>query len=296
MLVGPPVLGKLSGGMREVAVQEQDDVRVRRRLRWWREVIYILVVYLVYSRVRNGFGSAGGPTGHANGIAYGHAKAIISMEKAIGLFVEPPLQHWYLRLPAHGFVAFWNFYYGSIHFIVTAFALVWLFRRNPARYPLWRNTLACTTLVALIGFASFSLMPPRLLPADVTEYGPPTAEHANDYGFVDTLAEYPAIWSFDKGEFKKISNQYAAMPSLHIGWSIWVVGVLYPMVRRWWLKVLVVLHPMLTLFCIMVTANHYWLDGVGGAIGFAAGLFLAVRMTRFFERRHSPVADQLAPT
>jgi hypothetical protein len=267
----------------------------RRRLRWWREVIYVLAVYLVYSKVRNGFGSAGGPLGHANAIAYGHAKHIIAMEKWLGLFVEPPLQHWYLRLPAHGFVAFWNFFYGSIHFIVTGVALILLYRRQPERYPLWRNTLACTTLLALIGFASFSLMPPRLLAAPFEQYGPPPSAHADDYGFVDTLAKFPAIWSFDKGEFKKISNQYAAMPSLHIGWSLWVVAVLLPMVRRRWAQILICLHPIATLFCIMVTANHYWLDGVGGAVTFGCGFLLARTLTRAFERLHGPVADQIAP-
>ena len=85
------------------------------------------------------------------------------------------------------------------------------------------------------------------------------------------------------------------MPSLHIGWSMWVVGVLYPMVRRRWLKVLVVLHPAATLFCIMVTANHYWLDGVGGAITFTAGFLVARQVTKYFARRHGPVADVVVP-
>ena len=281
--------------MQPVAVEEERQERKPKRLRWWREVIYILAVYVVYSRVRNGFGSAGGPTGQANGIAYGHAEIIIDWQKWLGLFVEPDLQRWYLDLPGDGFISFWNVFYGGAHFVVTAFALIYLFRRNPARYPLWRNTLAFTTLVALIGFASFSLMPPRLLGEPQDRYGPPDDLVVDDYGFVDTLAEYPAIWSFDEGEFEKISNQYAAMPSLHIGWSMWVVAVLYPMVRRRWLKVLVALHPAATLFCIMVTANHYWLDGVGGALGFCVGFLIARQVTRYFARRHGPLADVVVP-
>jgi hypothetical protein len=260
----------------------------RSRLRWWREAGYTIVLYVVYSTVRNQFGSAGGPSGHANGIAYGHALDVIRIERAVGLFLEPRIQRWYLDLPANGFIEFWNVFYGTFHFIVTAFALVYLYRRDKVRYPLWRNTLAFTTLFALVGFASFSLMPPRLLDEPQARFGPPAAQ--NDEGaehaeFVDTLADYPTFWSFDSGTLKNISNQYAAMPSLHIGWSTWSALVLIPMIRRRWLKALVALHPLATLFCIVVTGNHYWLDAAGGlailAAGFAAGLALA----RFWEER-----------
>ena len=148
--------------------------------------------------------------------------------------------------------------------MVTAFALIWLFRRNPARYPLWRNTLACTTALALIGFAFFPLMPPRLMP---------------EYGFVDTLKEIGGLWSFDSGTMQKISNQYAAMPSLHFGWSSWSAFVLYPMVQRRWLKVLVAVYPFLTLFAIVVTANHWWIDAAGGALVLGVGYVLGREIT-----------------
>ena len=78
------------------------------RLRWWREVIYILAIYFVYSTVRNQFGSAGGPAGQSNGIAYEHALQIIRSEDAVGLYFEQQLQEWYLDLPADGWIGFWN--------------------------------------------------------------------------------------------------------------------------------------------------------------------------------------------
>ncbi len=130
------------------------SLRERRRLRnlkqyasdgpIYREVIYIAAVYLVYSTVRNHFGSAGGAPGHANGIAYGHALDVIDLERNLRLFFEQRLQSWYLDLPGHGFIQFWNIFYGTAHFVVTAGALVWLFFRDPTRYPRWRNTLAFT--------------------------------------------------------------------------------------------------------------------------------------------------------
>ena len=122
-----------------------------RRRPIYREVLYVVALYLVYSTVRNHFGSAGGAPGHANGIAYGHALDVIDFERRLHLFFEQPLQSWYLDLPAHGLIQLWNIFYGTAHFVVTGFALVWLFFRDPARYPRWRNTLAITTLLALVG-------------------------------------------------------------------------------------------------------------------------------------------------
>ena len=248
--------------------------------------MYVLAVYLVYSTVRNKFGSAGGEPGHANGIAFGHALDIIRIEDALGLYIERSTQVWYLGLPGHGFIQVWNVFYGTAHFIVTAGALVWLFFSDPARYPRWRNTLACTTVLALIGFAGFSLMPPRLLDEPVERYGPPAGSQLPAHSdFEDTLAVYPTFWSFDSGGLKNISNQYAAMPSLHTAWSTWSMLVLLPLVRKRWLKALIVLHPLATVFCIVVTGNHFWLDAVGGLMVLGAGYLVASRLTTYWERR-----------
>jgi hypothetical protein len=257
---------------------------VKPRLRWWREVVYTVVVYQVYSLVRNQFGSNGEmPQGRR--IAYEHALDVIRIQDAVGLFVERSLQRWYLDLPLDGLITFWNTFYGVAHFVVTAFALIWLYRRDKQRYPTWRNTLAFTTLFALIGFASFSLMPPRLLDSQ-SEFGPPAELNAQrDFGFEDTLARYGGPWSFESETLKDISNQYAAMPSLHVGWATWAMLVLLPMVRRRWVRGLVVLHPIATVFCIMVTANHFWLDAVGGLAILGGGYACGRELARWWDRR-----------
>jgi hypothetical protein len=259
---------------------------VPRRRPIYREVIYIVAVYLVYSTVRNRFGSAGGAPGHANGIAYGHALDVIDLERNVRLFFEQRLQSWYLGLPEHGFIQFWNVFYGTAHFVVTLGALVLLFFRDPARYPRWRNTLAFTTLLALLGFAAFSLMPPRLLDKPVQEYGPPPSMVSEHFGFVDTLQDYPTFWSFDSGSLKTLSNQYAAMPSLHMAWAVWSMLVLLPLVRRRWLRALIVLDPLATFFCIVVTANHYWVDALMGVVTLAIGFVIASRVTDWWDARH----------
>jgi hypothetical protein len=267
-----------------------DPVAVRRRLhlRWWREALYALAFYVVYSAIRNQFGSASVSPTHA----LEHARQIVDLERSMHLFVEEAVQSFFVTAGHAGqlefhvpgarlFLEFWNIFYGTFHFLVTAFAMVWLFRRFPTDYPGWRNTLAFTTAFALIGFSLYPLMPPRLL-TDCGPYGACLSE----YDFIDTLADIGGLWSFDSGTMQKVSNQYAAMPSLHFAWSTWCALVLFPRVRRPWLRALTLLYPVLTLWAIVVTANHYWLDAVGGAIILTAGYLCGMRLARFTTRRH----------
>jgi hypothetical protein len=267
-------------------VDERHEVRQRLRLRWWKELLYVIVFYVLYSAVRNTFGSAGGVGPEAMNVALDHARDIIRVQDAIGLWFEPELQRWYLDLPARGGIRLWNIYYGTAHFIVPVVALVALYRTDPRRYPTWRNTLAAMTAVALIGYASYALMPPRLLD-DSSTYGAcrNRAENCNGYGMVDTLSEYGGLWSFDDEGMADVSNQYAAMPSMHTGWSTWCAFVLVPMLRRRWAKVLMALYPAATVFCIMITANHFWLDAVGGWVAMAVGWFLGSQLAAWRARR-----------
>ncbi len=256
-----------------------------RRLRWWREALYVVLFYYVgYSQIRNLFGSNG--AGSAE-IAFDHAKGVIRVQEAMGLWFEPALQRWYLDLPAMGLIRIWNIYYGTAHFVVTALALVWVYRRQPDRYSLWRNTLALMTALALIGFATYSLMPPRLLD-DTSKFGACYEEQVqacHGYDVVDTLAVHGGLWSFGSGAMAEVSNQYAAMPSMHTGWSTWSACVLWGLTRRRWLRALAVLYPVATVFCILITGNHFWLDAVGGLAAFGVGFGLAKVITAWNERR-----------
>ena len=255
-------------------------VRTRpSQLRWWKEAIYVLLFYGVYSFIRNQFGSAA----VSDHTAFQHAKEVIDVERWVGSFHEESIQQWFLGW--RWFIQFWNLFYGTFHFVVTTFCIFWLFRKFPERYVKYRTALAVTTALALIGFATYPLMPPRLL----DEYA--RLHHLHGYGFVDTLKDYGGLWSFDSGAMQKVSNQYAAMPSLHFGWSTWCAVVLVPTLRRTWLKVLAAIYPVLTLFAIVVTGNHYWIDAAGGALilvaGYGAGAWWAHRS----EDRVAPVDD-----
>ena len=223
-----------------------------------------MVLYQVYSAIRN---LSEGSTR----VAYRHARQLMDWQSAIGLNHEETLQQWALN--SRPLIIVMNYVYGSLHFIVTAGAIIYLYRRWPGDYPRWRNTLCLTTILALIGFVFWPLMPPRLL-----HTAPGVV--AGQYDFVDTLAKYPTFWSFDSGAINKISNQYAAMPSLHFGWSMFCACSLAPRLRRRAARIAAALYPLLTLVAIVLTANHFVLDAAGGAVVFGAGYWLARRFTR----------------
>jgi hypothetical protein len=245
------------------------SLRDGTNLYWWVEILAILVFYVVYSAIRNSNGSH--PL-HA----FHDAQHIISLEHHLGIFHEATIQGWALNFRPLIIAA--NYMYGSLHFIVTIWVAVWLFRSYSNDYPRYRNTLAITTFLALIGFTFFPLMPPRLLATD-----PYFLKHhlqGLHLGFVDTLDKYPTPWSFDSGPAKRVSNQYAAMPSVHIAWATWCALAMVPRMKTRGRKLLAASYPFVTLVVIVITANHYVIDAVGGLVILAAGWFLANRFTR----------------
>jgi hypothetical protein len=226
-------------------------------LYWWAEAAFVGAYYALYSAIRN---LNEGSTREARI----HAGQIIGFQRWAGINAEHQLQHWALGF--RPLIIACNYFYGSLHFVITAGVLIYLFQRWRNDYPLWRNTLAVATGVALIGFIFYPLMPPRLLPAH--------------YGFVDTLAKYPTFWSFNSGAVNKISNQFAAMPSVHCAWALWCACVLVPRLKHRWAKALAAIYPVCTTTAIVLTANHYFVDALAGFAVLGIGYLVARLATR----------------
>jgi membrane-associated phospholipid phosphatase len=296
--------------MQATPTVEDDESFVRtHRVHWWKEALIVVAFYAVYSWTRNQFGSAIIAKDGVPEQAFHNAERIIRLERLIGLYHEETIQEMFLA--SRWLIKLMNMYYGSAHFIVTIAVFVVLFWKRPGVFPQWRNTLAFMTALAIVGFALFPVMPPRLLDEPCPRqlagaYGGACIEsryrpEGGGFGYVDTLADYGGgPWSFNSEGMANISNQYAAMPSLHIGWSTWCAIGVWPLLRRRWQRVAVFAYPMLTLFCIIVTANHYWIDGLGGLVVFAVAALLGwgvhkwnqERLERAFERH---LAHRLRP-
>ncbi len=270
-----PVLRRL----RDLGVEPSGPQHAKRQelgIRWWREILLIGLFYVGYNFVRNQFGSAAvGPVHALN-----NAELVIEFERALGLYVESTVQGWFLGWDT--FISVWNVFYGLLHFAVTFFTMMWLYLKFPEVYQRWRTTgLLCTGL-RLVGFALFPLMPPRLLGA----CGPYGA-CLPDAGFVDTMIHYEGLWSFDSGTFQNLSNQYAAMPSIHFAWACWCFLALRGKVRSGWGRLCLYLYPPLTLFAVVVTGNHYWIDAAAGTACLLLALAWATPLVRWSQQRRT---------
>ncbi len=244
--------------------------------------------YGLYSAIRNRFGSFHLAAGGVPLAAFRHALQVMRFEGVLGLYRERDIQQMFLG--HHRFLQFWNVFYGTAHFVVTIATFVCLYRFSRTRFVRWRNTLAYTTALALAGFMLYPLMPPRLLSSTGPYGGASLAATANApvrIDFVDTLEVDGGLWSFNSGSMTRISNQYAAMPSLHMAWSTWCVLALWPLAgrHRRWIRWLSVLYPIATLFGIIVTANHFWLDAGVGLATLGCGWWLGNRLEDVNQRR-----------
>ncbi|MGY6025215.1 phosphatase PAP2 family protein [Streptomyces spinosirectus] len=222
-------------------------LRTPRRPRLWFEILLIGVSYWTYSLIRNA-------VPEQRGKALRNADWIWRTEHHLGIAVEESVNH--AVNSVSWLIVGMNYYYATLHFVITLGVLVWLFRSHPGRYAATRLVLFATTGVALVGYYLYPLAPPRLM---------------NGSHFIDTVMVHRTWGSMASGDLKHMSNQYAAMPSMHIGWSVWCGLTIFFLARVPWVRVLGLLYPVATLIVIVATANHFWLDAVGGLLCLAFG-------------------------
>jgi hypothetical protein len=190
-------------------------------------------------------------------LAVDNARQVMHLEHTLRVPREVDLTSLSLRWP--GFVRFLNQYYVLAHFSVTAIFLIWMFARRPLEYPMVRRVLIWMTAIGMVLHVIYPLAPPRMFP---------------ELGFIDTGRLFGPRAYGDEGLFDGVSNQIAAMPSLHFGWAVLVAWAVVRFTRTRW-RWLAVAHPLLTLLAIIVTANHYWMDAFVALlifIGCAAGV------------------------
>ncbi|WP_371665314.1 phosphatase PAP2 family protein [Streptomyces sp. NBC_01241] len=241
------------------------------RPRWWTELPLLALVYGAYSAgrlvVRGDVSTA-----------VDHGLSILHLEQILHINFEHPLNR---LLTAHSSIGIpADFAYASLHYLVTPAVLIWLFRRRQALYRTARTWLMTSTLLGLIGFTLMPTCPPRLL-------------HAS-HGFVDTMAQYSSYgwWGTEASAPRGMggmTNQYAAMPSLHVGWALWCGILLWRHGRHPLVRAAGIAYPLVTTFVVMGTANHYFLDAVAGAAVMGAGALL----TRPVLRLADQVRDRL---
>lgn len=214
-----------------------------------REAVLLATLFLVYSAGRQ-------IAAKHTGSAFDHAHDVLAVQNWLQLPNEASIQHAALKLPH--LIEGANLYYASVHAPLTAAVLLWLSIWRPKAYSHVRWTIVALTGLALAGHIIFPLAPPRMMP-----------------GFVDTgLAFGQSVYGVERSG--GMANQFAAMPSLHVGWAALIALSMILITRTKW-RWLWLAHPIITFAVVVVTANHYWLDGIVALLLLAASLPLLLR-------------------
>jgi hypothetical protein len=258
--VEPPRAGRRFNGL------FPDSLLRHRQPKWWQEVALIGFCYWIYGQVRN-------LVPEQESIANRHGRGIQHLQDALHLNFELSLNRFVAEHEPLAQVM--NYYYATLHFVVTIGCLVWLYVAYPRIYRGARTVLFATSLIALAGFYLYPLTPPRLLP---------------QYGYIDTVLKFKTWGSLADPKIAEHSNQFAAMPSLHFGWALWCGVVIYLCARRPWVRWLGLAYPLCTLLVIVGTANHFILDAVAGL-----GVFLLGALVQYLISGRSAFAEAPIP-
>jgi len=231
------------------------------RVRLWLELLILGVGYYVYSLIAN-------RAPRTVDTAFARTRQLLRLEADLHVGVEHTLNIWWAG--DHLRTVLGNLYYDGAHFLVPGIVLVWLALRRREAYRPLRSVLLVTSLIGLAVFWLYPVAPPRLLPGA---------------GFIDTVATVRTFGGGGSHGLSSAENPFAAMPSLHVAWAAWAALCVALVARRTWVRVGVWLHPIATVFIIMVTGNHLLADAVGGAAALALGVGLVVVLRR---GRHHP--------
>jgi PAP2 superfamily len=225
--------------------------------RWLREVLLIGILYGAYELSR------GLRTGTVH-IATRNGRDILHWERVAHLDPERLFTHALIDVTPLCVAA--AYFYSTMHYIVTPVVLVWMYRCHAKHYRTARTALAFTTVVGLVVFYLLPTAPPRLLAG---AHIPDALYDVRNWG-----------WWGGEGSVPRglggLTNQFAAMPSLHVGWALWCGYLLARYATRMPVRVLGVLYPLATTFVVLATGNHYLLDAVAGAAVTAVGTGLAL--------------------
>ena len=148
-----------------------------------------------------------------------------------------------------------NFYYAVFHVPAMILFLVWIFIRHRDKYPRWRSSLAMLTAACLV-IRYIRVAPPRFLP---------------ELGYIDLATRYGLSVYGPVGT--GVSDQFAAMPSIHVGWAAIIsLGIVFSSTSRW--RWLYLAHLLITVLAVSATGNHWWLDGVAAIALLGAALLI----------------------
>ena len=229
----------------------------RRGLAWWdlSELGLVILGFLLYFLVR-------GAAQDATGMALENARNIIRLEATLGVFIEPHINVWAQESEPLRRIA--NFVYFWFDFPLIVGVGLFFFWWNRHWYTVLRDSLLLSGGIALVMYWLYPVAPPRYLP---------------EWGFLDTLEAYSNL-SYQAQSMQPFVNPFAAVPSLHVGWSMLLAYAVFGATSHPVPRIAVLVVFALQVLSVVATANHYIFDGVVGLIVCAVGLSLALWLQR----------------
>ena len=241
----------------EAVREARPPIFERRYYREAAELTLVALAFLLYFVVRANVVDR-------QDLAVANARDVVSAERTLGILVEPGVQEW--TLESRAVVRFFNFVYFWLDFPLIAAAGLAMYFRRRRQYTFTRDAILASGAFALVSYALYPVAPPRLV---------------DELGLIDTLQMFSNL-SYQAQSTSFFVNPYAAMPSLHVGWSVLLAaGVIWAYGRNRLVVALALLHPIAQTASTVATGNHYLLDGAGGLVAAALGLGVAVAMQRW---------------
>ena len=192
---------------------------------------------------------------HHQPAAFRHAGQLISLERALHVFIEPSVQSW--AAGSHLLLVIAVYVYINAQTTLLVGALLYLYIRHNRNYYFVRNMLLVAMVIALACYTFYPTAPPRFLP---------------EWGFTDTLQYITGVSSRNvSGAFV---NSYGAVPSMHVAFAAILSWSLVRVVRSRIVRVLWMVWPLLITFVTIITGNHFLADAVLGLVtaAIAAGV------------------------
>jgi hypothetical protein len=230
-------------GRRELksAVREWRNILPNGRNDAIRQFLILFTSYLAYDFVRV-------LTAGRESAAIANANHIIAFEKSFGLYVEPWIQAKISHV--HDLLLALNWFYAQVHIPAFIAFLTWVYLARNEAFAFFRNAFILINAIALSVFALVPVAPPRLLPSS---------------GLVDTLFVFSST-NYESGSLRIITNPFAAMPSLHFGYAIFISVGLLLLVRSRWVRLVAIVYPIIVLISIVATGNHFLFDALAGGL------------------------------
>ncbi len=250
-----------------------------RRVPWLlSQLALYLVMFQVYKLARKQF------IPRDESIAFGHARNVLHFEESLGLMFELDLQRWVLDR-GDWLIGFFNNVY-AYYMWIFFFGLLTLAFMAPVRYRYIRRAFFISMAIATPMYLIYPLAPPRFM-------------EPHGWPFLDTLAIYGPNYFSETGLVT--ANRFAAMPSMHVGWTTFTaIALMLAIPNRVVGRIVMAILTVLITLTVMITGNHYWLDAVGGwlviSLAYLINRVIPYPLLRALHTRRSGPAAQESPT